>query len=264
MILPFTNLTVRSADDVLADLAACRQLRHLTDDERQAVVTSAFDELRRPAPYRALKHPSLDNLCDGCGKQRSIFSHGIGLCPSCYRHRAAMLITTVRVSAVFKIAIREHGFACDICSRATKPKEIEALERAVDHALNNLDGRVALMLCPKCTTLFKGFCSREFSRDATAINREDYGKLTLAYLAFEVRKIARRIHAQDKAGIGRANSDAVLRQHDDSTNRRRRRRQPRNSPTVSETAGTQDHPLRLWSANHAPGLVLGTVQEVAK
>lgn len=50
MIYTYANETVRSADGLLADLSACRQLRHLKDDERADVVLRAFQD-RKPSLF---------------------------------------------------------------------------------------------------------------------------------------------------------------------------------------------------------------------
>lgn len=46
MIPVFNNWTARSRDDLFRDLTACRQLRHVTEEQKQQVCSEFFDGLK--------------------------------------------------------------------------------------------------------------------------------------------------------------------------------------------------------------------------
>lgn len=191
MIPPFLNLTMRSADELLADLQACRQLRHLGDDERQAVILSAFEARDNGFPYQEPKHPNSHNLCERCGNPRSKYSHGTGLCPACYRARAAEQRQTLWTEDVFEIAMTRHGYRCDTCEQVTAIPA-DRVEAAATRILENMDGKVRVMLCKTCAQKFQAFSTREFQRNVRS-DSPDIDKIMMAFIAYEVHKAAMRV-----------------------------------------------------------------------
>lgn len=152
----FTNHTVRSAEDLSADLAACRQLRHTSPAERNGVVEASFGEISSPVSF-------------------------------------------VWVYRAFEIAFSRHGAACDCCGDIVKIPH-NRLRAAADRALDNLDGRLRLMLCAPCSTSFTTFCRREYDREARLPYSADLEKMMLAWVAQQVVKKASAIK-RSAAGI---------------------------------------------------------------
>lgn len=177
MIEPFTNATVRTADDLSADLGACRQLRHVSSAEKQAIVQFFFGDIQHP-------------LREG----RKL--------PGTKRY---FMWTCEAFTEAFSV----HGFSCDICGTVNKVGD-QYWRRCADRALQNLDGQVKLMLCLVCRSRYSTFCQRKFQRDVHVPYCRDLEQMMLAFIAYETGALARRVMAgrdprkrrNERTGIG--------------------------------------------------------------
>lgn len=187
----FIDHTKRSADELLADFSACRQLRHISAQARQELIRLTFMVVAKCIyGHKQIKHPDPTNLCSNCGAPRSKYSGGTGLCYRCYGISGEVLW----VEDVFMTAVRERGFSCDACGSVYKPKDEEHQRRAVLNMLENMDGAVKPVLCLDCATDFKKFASRSFGKACwrTAPGR-DIEKILLAWFAQKVKVLAERV-----------------------------------------------------------------------
>ena len=185
MIPLFTNATVRSASDLLADLTTCRPLRHLDDEQRASVVEHAFKP--HPVPYREPKEVRSGIVCADCGRPRSQYS--ASKCQACYRNTPKDFAWT---QDAFSIAVSSYGYCCDACEVVTTvpPDRIDACAIRI---LQNMDGHALPMLCAGCSQNFLSFCTREFGRDGRAVRSKDFEKLNLAWIASQVRRAGEKV-----------------------------------------------------------------------
>lgn len=184
----FQNLTARSAGDLLADLAACRQLRHLTDADREMVAKEVFAPNR--AQYMPPKMTKLGQICSQCKRPKSDNATIHGLCQACYRNNAVERV--VWMSDAFQVAMKHYGYSCDCCATVVEVSDEDA-RRAGDRALENLDGKSKLMLCKKCNTRFKAFATREFDREVRTRFDSELEKIMVAFVAQTVLTEADRV-----------------------------------------------------------------------
>lgn len=187
----FVNNTVRSVDAALADLAACRQFRHLTGTERAAIIDGTTAHVSESRAAWSLKHPNPDNQCIKCGEPRSVYSMGrLGLCRNCYMTN----LVDLWIEDVFTVAVKLCGFSCDACGRVFEVHEIER-RFAAKRCLENLDGIVKPILCPGCSQDYKSFCSRHCGRAWRSMPARDIEKMSLAWLAQKVKVLAQKVRA---------------------------------------------------------------------
>jgi hypothetical protein len=196
-VIPLLNLTVRSAGDLLADLTACRQFRHLTDSDRHAVCTQAFSPHRHEYQAPVYK-TSMGLTCSVCGRPRS--DHGAinktSKCIACYRNTAIERV--VWIADAFTLVMQNYGYSCDTCGEVVEVKDGDC-RRAADRALDNLDGIARLLLCKRCSIKFKAFATREFDREARSKFDSGLEKIMVAFLAKQVYILARRVTARSYA-----------------------------------------------------------------
>lgn len=184
----FVNNTVRSAGETLADLAACRQFRHLNDAGRSSVIDETAAKVKA-AMCRFTKHPDADNPCLGCGEPRSKFSLGIpGLCWNCYIYRT----TDFWIEDVFATAIKMYGFSCDHCGDV-EAVEADQQQAAAYRIASNLEGKVAPILCSKCGQQLKAYCSKHFGRGWRAAPSRNVEKMAIAWFAQKVKVLAEEV-----------------------------------------------------------------------
>lgn len=146
MIPIFNNWTTRSAGDVLADLSACRQLRHVGDGKLRTIAAECFGAVDAPRTF-------------------------------------------VWVYEAFVRAFARYGYICDTCDTVTKIED-HKWRMAADRALDNLDGRVKLMLCEGCYRQANQFTQKTFGRELRALYSDDLEKMMLAFIAMKTRKEA--------------------------------------------------------------------------
>lgn len=192
----FIDHTKRSASELLADLAACRQFRHISADYRQKIIDRSFLAIAKAwMGPKAIKHPDPNNLCTNCGQPRSKYNQGgPGLCYRCYASEGVN-IRDLWVEDVFQQAVRMRGFSCDACGTVQHFKEGEDDEarNAVIQMLDSLDGKVKPVLCGECTTAFKAYTSRYFGKSAWRhASPRDLEKMTLCWFALKVKLLAER------------------------------------------------------------------------
>lgn len=199
----FVNSTKRSAGELLADLSACRQFRHLDDAKRQEAVSRTYVWMAEcwMGP-KAVKHPDPSKPCVSCGTPRSKYSGtGAGKCFRCYALESESA-RDLWVEDVFAMAAEHFGFTCDGCDEIA---HTEATRIVAVRALENFDGAVKPVLCPRCDKDFKSFASRNFGRGAwrTTYYR-DGEKMALAWFAQKVKRLAERVKQgetqQDRPG----------------------------------------------------------------
>jgi hypothetical protein len=159
---PFINATVRTADDLLADLEACRQLRHVSKAEKHSIVNFFFGDIQHPL-REGKKLPGTNRF---------------------------FMWTWEAFCEAFFI----HGYACDTCDAVVEVGERD-WRRGADRALQNLDGEVKLMLCHICRSRFSNFCQRKFDRDVRVPYSRDLEQMMIAFVASEVGALARRVMA---------------------------------------------------------------------
>lgn len=192
----FIDHTKRSASELLADLSACRQFRHMSRRYHMAVIERAFQAVAKDWQVpRSVKHPDRDNPCTNCGRPRSKFNLGRpGLCYRCYASDGKN-IRELWVEDVFMTAILMRGFSCDACDAVTTPGEEESRNAAIK-MLENMDGAVKPVLCPHCETNFKQFCSTNYGKGAWRMSPDrDVEKMTLAWLAQKVKVLAEAVRS---------------------------------------------------------------------
>jgi hypothetical protein len=224
----------------LADLSACRQLRHLSDTQRNAVVHYFFEGSERPmAEGKKVKHG--------------------GGCYFAWTYQAS------------EVAFENFGAACDCCKAVVQIPH-ERLRGAADRALDNLDGRVRLMLCKECSMKFTAFAQRQFDREVRVPYTPELEKMMVAWLAHEVRLSARRIlqqfrdgkpHARNAGARRDANNRFVPKGRNGARNKKADRMLEKHDHAVSTAGGRGQDDLPVRSTIAAPGLVLGTVQEIS-
>lgn len=177
---------MRSAADLVADLKACRQFRHLTDADREAIAEQAFHPHRheyQPPKYNVTKTIP----CDTCGRPKT--DNGCTRCLACSRNAATERV--VWASDAFAVAMQHHGYSCDTCAVVIEVADEDA-RRAGDRALDNLDGLARLFLCKECSKHFKAFATREFDREARSRFDRDLEKIMVAFIASRLQREARR------------------------------------------------------------------------
>lgn len=160
MILPFTIATSRAADDLRADLEACRSLRHVSPSDREGLVKFFFGDIEHSL-REGKKLP-------GTGR------------------------FFVWTWEAFEEAFSAYGYSCDVCGTVTAVPE-SRWRYVADRALSNLDGLVQLMLCRTCGDRFSVFCQRHFQREARVLYSRELEQMMLAFIANEVGREARRI-----------------------------------------------------------------------
>lgn len=158
----FTNSCALSASDLWELLEACRQLRHVSSEQRRDIVQFFFGDIE-----------------NGLREGRKLPGTGRFF---------------VLAWEAFMEAFSAHGYQCDLCDKVTEVRE-DRWRHSADRALSNLDGIVKLMLCPTCSGRFESFCSRQFSRDVRVPYSPDLEQMMLAFVAHEVGVEARRILA---------------------------------------------------------------------
>lgn len=224
------NWTARSASDLLADLNACRQLRHTKAAQRESVVRYFFGDVEN-----ALKE-----------KKRL---------PRVHRY-------FVWTYEAFEVAFAHFGCSCDCCPAIVDVDE-KQLRRSADRALDNLDGRVRLMLCIACSRHFTRFCSRYFDQEVRVPFDDGLERMMVAWLAFEVRQNAKRfINACNATPHDRPHSgpDAPGRNHPQHSAPNGRGEKHRRE--VPDGFGRSINLVSLREACSSPGLVLGTIPKV--
>lgn len=188
----FIDHTKRSAAELSADLSACRQFRHVSRDYHKTIIERTFLAAAKCWIGReAIKHPNPNNLCTNCGKPRSKFSTGVGLCYRCY---ASDGINTreLWVEDVFLTAVQMRGFTCDACGQVAEPQEDER-RNAVIRMLENIDGAVKPILCPTCAQDFKRWCSSNYGRGSwRTAHFRDVEKMALGWFAQKVKVLAEK------------------------------------------------------------------------
>lgn len=163
----FINATARSASDLLADLQACRQLRHVSDIDKQAIVQFFFGEIENSL-LENKRLPGTKGSGPNGGGRYFVWSR-----------------------EAFEEAVSVHGVSCDCCNSIVAVSE-DRWRWAADRMLHNLDGEVRLMLCSVCSARFSRFCSRHFQREVRVPWSRDLEQMMLAFLAHELGCEARR------------------------------------------------------------------------
>lgn len=182
-MLPFQNMTVRSAGDLLADLTTCRSFRHIKGEDRAAAVEAAF--MPKVAAYYSPLHKAMGYVCEDCGKPKSDLSGPNGKCQACYRNNTKK--EWVFATDTFASIMKARGYSCDTCSTVTEVSD-EMATAAATRALENMSGQIKPMLCKKCSQDFTVHCTRNHQRDARAVNSPDHDKMYLGYIALQVSR----------------------------------------------------------------------------
>lgn len=163
MILTFTNATARSASDLLADLQACRQLRHVTTDQLLAVVRFFFGDI---------ENGLLENRAlPGANGRYFVWEQ-----------------------EAFEEAVSVYGLSCDVCEAIEEIPEAR-WRVAAERMLQNLDGQTKLCLCRVCSSRFSTFCARHFQREVRVLWVRELEQMMLAFIANELGREARRVMA---------------------------------------------------------------------
>lgn len=199
----FIDHTRRSASELLADLSACRQLRHISVAYRQRIIEETYLLMAQLWMEReAIKHPNPNNPCTNCGQLRSKFSYGPGLCYRCYACKG-IEERDLWVEDVFWQAIHMRGFTCDACGKIKKPRDDKEARNVVSNMLDSMDGEVRPVLCLTCISDFKSFCSRSYGKASWRhAEKRDLEKMVLGWFAQKVKVAADRAkHRED--GISR-------------------------------------------------------------
>lgn len=189
----FLDHTKRSADELSADLAACRQFRHIAERGREKIIGEAYLAIAKcwMGP-KAIKHPNPNDLCTNCGTPRSKYGSGSGLCYRCYAS-SGIYTRELWIEDVFLLAVELRGFTCDVCNEVHRPQEA-AKRNTVGRILANLDGGVKPVLCGGCETDFKSFCSRSYgSRSWKYAQERDIEKMALGFFAQKVKVLAEQV-----------------------------------------------------------------------
>lgn len=101
----------------------------------------------------------------------------------------------IRLTAAFADVVSAHGYSCDTCGTIVDVPA-EKIRQAADRILDNLDGRVRLLLCQRCSGWFDRFCLKEFGRSARASFNDELEQMMLAFIAAATRKIAKTVSAE--------------------------------------------------------------------
>lgn len=149
-----------SADDLLADLKACRQLRHVSMEKLMEVVGFFFGDIEH-------------SLREGKRLPGT----------NCF---------FVQNQLAFEEAISVHGVCCDICGIVLEVPESK-WRYAATRVLENLDRDVKLVLCEVCDRRFVRFCEKHFQRTVRIPWSRDLEQMMLAFIASEVGLEARRL-----------------------------------------------------------------------
>lgn len=187
----FVNNTKRSAGELLADLTACRQFRHISDDGKKKIICGSYEYMAKLwMGKNAVKHPDPNNPCANCGRPKSKLSPGPGLCFRCYASEAVET-RELWVEDVFAEAVSKRGFKCDCCDDICHPQDDDETRFAVIRMLNNIDGAVQPVLCLSCFQDFKTFCSRNFGlRSWRTAHPRDVEKMAIGWFAQKVKVLA--------------------------------------------------------------------------
>lgn len=161
MIPTFTNSTARSAGDLLADLQACRQLRHVTADQMRSVVRFFFGDI---------EHALLEGRALPNGRY------------------------FVWEQEAFEEALSLHGFSCDLCGAVEEVSE-SRWRAAAERLLENMDGKTKLCLCRICSSRFSTFCTKYFQREVRVLWTRELEQMMLAFVAHELGREAWRVIA---------------------------------------------------------------------
>lgn len=97
--------------------------------------------------------------------------------------------TFVWTYEAFIRAFATHGYSCDTCDTVTQIDQSK-WRTAADRALDNMDGRVKLMLCDLCFRQAHAFAQKTFGRELRAPYSEDTEKMMIAFIALQTRKEA--------------------------------------------------------------------------
>lgn len=187
----FVDNTRRGAGELLADLASCRQFRHLTDEQRQAALKETFTLLAELWMGReAVKHPNFGNPCTACGGPRSKHRTNPGLCFKCYAVKGIQE-RDLWAEDVFETAVGLYGVKCDACGDVYHAR-IEQEKRVIaDRILDNLGGQVKPILCQDCGGDFKSFCSRNYGQGSWRTGHpRQVERMALAWFAQKVKVLA--------------------------------------------------------------------------
>lgn len=160
--MSFANHTARSASDLLADLRASRQLRHVSGDDLQKIVHFFFGDDGNEGGYKKGGLPGVPGRW------------------------------FVWTEEALEEAVSIHGVSCDLCGQVDEVDE-DRWRKAAVRLLDNLDGRVKLCLCGACDQRFERFCSKTFNREVRVLYTTDLEKMMLAGIANELKTIARRV-----------------------------------------------------------------------
>lgn len=194
MFYLFANQCVQPASVQFVELAACRQLKHLTDDHRTRVIRDTYLWMAECWMGRPdIKHPDPSNLCANCGKPRSKHSLAAnGLCFKCYAVKGGEE-RDLWTEDVFWTAVEIYGFTCDACGQNYKPNNSPDCRAAATCMLESRNGLVRPVLCYPCTSDFKSFASRNYGRGSwQSPNYRAVEKIALAWLAQKVKVLAER------------------------------------------------------------------------
>ena len=187
----FIDNTRRSTKELLADLATCRQFRHLSEGDRLGAIKETFLTMAELWMGReAIKHPNPSNPCTGCGQPRSKWSYGPGLCHKCYAAKG-LEERDLWVEDVFEFAVSLHGIKCDSCGDIHHAR-IDAEKRFLaKQILENMVGIVRPVLCQGCAQDFKSFCSRNYGQASWRTAPPRYlERMALAWFAQKVKVLA--------------------------------------------------------------------------
>lgn len=189
----FTDNTRRRAPELMADLANCRQFRHLSEAQRREILEKTFLRMAEAWMGREkIKHPDPSNPCTACGRPRSKYSVNSGLCFRCY---AAKGIEDRELWAedVFEEAVSLHGVMCDACGDIHRARITAEIRIIAINILDNMSGVVRPILCQPCAGDFKSFCSRNYGYAAWRIlPPREVERMSLAWFAQKVKVLAEK------------------------------------------------------------------------
>lgn len=185
----FLDNTKRSASELLADLALCRQFRHLGAEQREKTIHQTYAwATNRILGYKQSKRVDRSKPCMDCGEPRSIYGTEIGRCFRCYSINSESF-RDLWVEDVFNIALDSYGFTCDSCTEIEGVTDDEARKVAV--AILENDGAFRPILCRKCAEDYKRFCSRNYGKGSWRSSpSRDIEKMALAWFAQKVKNLA--------------------------------------------------------------------------
>lgn len=190
----FVDHTKRSASELLVDLSACRQLRHISENYQHKIIEQAYIALARAwMGPKAIKHPNPNNPCTNCGQPRSKFNYGPGLCYRCYGSKG-ISERDLWIEDVFLLAVEMRGYKCDACDETCKGYNDDENRNAVINMLDSMDGAVKPALCRGCLQDFKCFCTRRFGKASWRhAKARDLEKMILCWVAQKVKSLAERV-----------------------------------------------------------------------